>query len=163
MKTKVAINGFGRIGRCAFKIAFERSDIEIVAINDLTDTKTLAHLLKYDSSYGTYQHDVKADETGITVNGHHIKVLAEKDPAALPWGAHGVDVVIESTGLFVDPAKAKAHIDPAGAKRVIISAPAKVKARLLSCWALTKMHWKVRPKCSTTAAAPPTASLPWRL
>ncbi len=125
MKTKVAINGFGRIGRCAFKIAFERSDIEIVAINDLTDTKTLAHLLKYDSSYGTYQHDVKADEAGITVNGHHIKVLAEKDPAALPWGAHGVDVVIESTGLFVDPAKAKAHIDPAGAKRVIISAPAK--------------------------------------
>jgi glyceraldehyde 3-phosphate dehydrogenase len=124
-KTRVAINGFGRIGRCAFKIAFERSDIEIVALNDLTDTKTLAHLLKHDSSYGTYQHEVEADDAGITVNGHHIKVLAEKDPAALPWGAHGVDVVIESTGFFVDPAKAKAHIDPAGAKKVVISAPAK--------------------------------------
>lgn len=125
MKTRVAINGFGRIGRCAFKIAFERSDIEVVAINDLTDTKTLAHLLKHDSSYGTYQHDVSFDDAGITVKGQHIKVLAEKDPAALPWGAHGVDVVIESTGFFVDPAKAKAHIDPAGAKKVIISAPAK--------------------------------------
>lgn len=125
MKTRIAINGFGRIGRCAFKIAFERPDIEIVAVNDLTDTKTLAHLLKYDSSYGTYQHDVTADDTGITVKGHHFKVLAEKDPAALPWGAHGVDVVIESTGFFVDPAKAKAHVDPAGAKKVVISAPAK--------------------------------------
>jgi glyceraldehyde 3-phosphate dehydrogenase len=124
-KTHVAINGFGRIGRCAFKIAFERSDVEIVAINDLTDTKTLAHLLKHDSSYGTYQHEVGYDDAGITVNGKHIKVLAEKDPAALPWGAHGVDVVIESTGFFVDPAKAKAHIDPAGAKKVVISAPAK--------------------------------------
>ena len=101
MKTRVAINGFGRIGRTAFKIAFERTDLEIVAINDLTDTKTLAHLLKHDSSYGTYSHEVKADDTGITVNGHHIKVIAEKDPAHLPWGAHGIDVVIESTGFFV--------------------------------------------------------------
>lgn len=125
MKTRIAINGFGRIGRSAFKIAFERSDIEIVAINDLTDTKTLAHLLKYDSSYGTYQHEVSFDKAGIIVNGKHISVLAEKDPAALPWGAHGVDVVIESTGFFVDPAKARAHIDPAGAKKVVISAPAK--------------------------------------
>lgn len=125
MKTRVAINGFGRIGRSAFKIAHERSDLEVVAINDLTDTKTLAHLLKHDTSYGTYQHEVGYDETGIIVKGKHIKVLAEKDPAALPWGAHGVDVVIESTGFFVDPAKAKAHIDPAGAKKVIISAPAK--------------------------------------
>ncbi len=125
MKTRIAINGFGRIGRCAFKIAFERSDVEVVAINDLTDTKTLAHLLKHDSSYGTYQHEVGYDDTGILVNGQHIKVLAEKDPAALPWGAHGVDVVIESTGFFVDPAKARAHITPAGAKKVVISAPAK--------------------------------------
>ncbi len=125
MKTKVAINGFGRIGRNAFKIAFERSDLEIIAINDLTDTKTLAHLLKHDSSYGTYQHDVTYDDSGIIVNGQHIKVLAEKDPAALPWGAHGIDVVIESTGFFVDPNLAKAHIDPAGAKKVIISAPTK--------------------------------------
>ncbi len=125
MKTKIAINGFGRIGRNAFKIAFDRSDIEIVAINDLVDTTTLAHLLKYDSNYGTYQHDVSYDDSGIIVNGQHIKVLAERDPANLPWGAHGIDVVLESTGLFTDPAKAKAHVDPAGAKRVIISAPAK--------------------------------------
>lgn len=124
-QVKVAINGFGRIGRNAFKIAFERSDIAIVAINDLTDTKTLAHLLKYDSSYGTYQHEVGYDEDGIVVNGKHIKVMAEKEPANLPWGTHEVDVVIESTGFFTDPAKARAHLDPAGAKRVIISAPAK--------------------------------------
>lgn len=123
--TKVAINGFGRIGRNAFKIAFERSDIEIVAINDLTDTKTLSHLLKHDSAYGTYQHDVGFDESGIIVNGKHIVVLAEKEPANLPWAKHGIDVVIESTGFFTDPAKARAHIDQAGAKRVIISAPAK--------------------------------------
>jgi glyceraldehyde 3-phosphate dehydrogenase len=124
MKTKIAINGFGRIGRNAFKIAFERSDIEVVAVNDLTDTKTLAHLLKHDSSYGTYQHEVTFDETNVIVNGQPIKVLAEKDPAALPWKDLGVQVVIESTGLFVDPAKAHAHID-AGAQKVIISAPAK--------------------------------------
>lgn len=124
-QVNVAINGFGRIGRNAFKIAFERSDINIVALNDLTDTKTLAHLLKYDSSYGTYQHDVGYDETGIIVNGKHIAVLAEKDPAALPWRDHDVDVVIESTGFFVDPAKARAHIEGGGAKKVVISAPAK--------------------------------------
>lgn len=124
MKTRVAINGFGRIGRNAFKVAFDRSDIEIVAINDLTDTKTLAHLLKHDSNYGTYQHKVGFDEKGIIVNGKHIAVLAEKDPATLPWNEHKIDVVIESTGFFVDPAKARAHID-AGARKVVISAPAK--------------------------------------
>ncbi len=124
MKTRVAINGFGRIGRNAFKVAFERSDIEIVAINDLTDTKTLAHLLKHDSNYGTYQHDVTFDATNLIVNGKHVKVLAEKDPAVLPWADLKVDAVIESTGFFVDPAKARAHID-AGAKKVVISAPAK--------------------------------------
>ena len=122
--TRVAINGFGRIGRNAFKIAFERSDVEIVAINDLTDTKTLAHLLKHDTAYGLYAHEVAHDESGIVVDGKHIAVLAEKDPAVLPWREHDVDVVIESTGFFVDPAKAKAHID-AGAKKVVISAPAK--------------------------------------
>lgn len=121
----VAINGFGRIGRNAFKIAFERTDLKIVAINDLTDTKTLAHLLKHDSSYGTYHHEVAYDEKSITVNGQQITVFAEKDPANLPWKDHDVDVVIESTGFFTDPAKARAHIDQAGAKRVIISAPAK--------------------------------------
>jgi glyceraldehyde 3-phosphate dehydrogenase len=124
MKTRVAINGFGRIGRNAFKVAFERPDLEIVAINDLTDTKTLAHLLKYDSNYGTYQHKVGFDDKGIIVKGQHIDVLAEMDPAKLPWKEHKVDVVIESTGFFVDPAKAKAHIK-AGAKKVVLSAPAK--------------------------------------
>jgi glyceraldehyde 3-phosphate dehydrogenase len=124
MKTKVAINGFGRIGRNAFKVAYERSDIEIVAINDLTDTKTLAHLLKYDSSYGTYQHDVSFDEQNILVNGNPIRIYAEKDPSVLPWGDLGVDVVIESTGRFTTGETASAHIT-AGAKKVIISAPVK--------------------------------------
>ena len=123
-KTRVAINGFGRIGRNAFKIAFERKDVEIVAINDLTDTKTLAHLLKYDSSYGVYNQNVLSDDSSIVVGGKHISVLAEKDPALLPWKDLNIDVVIESTGFFVDPAKARAHID-AGAKKVVISAPAK--------------------------------------
>ena len=125
MAQKIAINGFGRIGRNAFKIAFERKDLEIVAINDLTDTRTLAHLLKHDSSYGTYAHEVGSDEDGIIVDGKHIKVLAEKDPANLPWRQLSVDVVIESTGFFVKPELARAHIDGAGAKKVIISAPAK--------------------------------------
>ena len=121
---KLAINGFGRIGRNAFKIAFERPDMEIVAINDITDTKTLAHLLKHDSSYGTYSHEVSFDDENIIVKGKKIRVLAEKDPAALPWGEMGVDVVIESTGLFTKYEDAKKHID-AGAKKVVISAPGK--------------------------------------
>lgn len=124
MKTRVAINGFGRIGRNAFKVAFDRDDIELVAINDLTDTKTLAHLLKHDSNYGAYKFDVGFDDKGIIVNGTHVAVLAEKEPSALPWKDNNIDVVIESTGFFVDPAKAKAHID-AGAKKVVLSAPAK--------------------------------------
>lgn len=122
---KIAINGFGRIGRNAFKVAFERRDIEVVAINDLTDNKTLAHLLKHDSTYGEYQYEVKYDDQSITINGKRIQAFSETDPAKLPWGRLGIDVVIESTGFFVDPAKAKAHIDPAGAKKVVISAPAK--------------------------------------
>lgn len=125
MKTKIAINGFGRIGRNAFKVAFERSDLEIVALNDLTDTKTLAHLLKHDSTYGTYHHEVGFDDEHIIVDNKPIKVYKQTDPALLPWGDLGIDVVIESTGFFVDPAKARAHINPAGAKKVVISAPAK--------------------------------------
>src|SRR5487761_1412571 len=124
MKTRVAINGFGRIGRNAFKVAYERNDLEIVAINDLTSPETLAHLLKHDTNYGTYGKEVGFDDKGIIVDGQHILILAEKDPSVLPWGEHNVDVVIESTGFFVDPAKAKAHID-AGAKKVVLSAPAK--------------------------------------
>lgn len=124
MKTRIAINGFGRIGRNAFKIAFDRDDVEIVAINDLTDTKTLAHLLKYDSNYGTYSRSVGFDDSDIIVDDQHIKVLAQNDPAQLPWKDLKVDVVIESTGFFVKPELAQAHID-AGAKRVVLSAPAK--------------------------------------
>ena len=124
MSKKIAINGFGRIGRNAFKLAFERDDIEVVAINDLTDTKTLAHLLKHDSTYGTYHYDVSYDDNSIFVAGKQIRVLAEKDPALLPWGEFGIDVVIEATGLFVQPEKARVHIN-AGAKKVVISAPAK--------------------------------------
>ena len=124
MSKKIAINGFGRIGRNAFKLAFERDDIEVVAINDLTDTKTLAHLLKHDSTYGTYHYDVSYDENSIFVAGKQIRVLAERDPALLPWGEFGIDVVIEATGFFVQPEKARAHIN-AGAKKVVISAPAK--------------------------------------
>lgn len=123
-KTKIGINGFGRIGRNAFKLAFDRSDLEIVSVNDLTDTKTLAYLLKHDSNYGAYKYDVSYDDSGIIVNGQHIKVTAEKDPAALPWGDLGVEIVIESTGRFTDKESAELHIK-AGAKRVIISGPTK--------------------------------------
>lgn len=121
---KLAINGFGRIGRNAFKIAFERRDVKIVAINDLTDTKTLAHLLKHDSSYGTYDRDVKFDEENLIVDGEKIRVFSEKEPKNLPWGEYQVDVVIESTGFFTDPKKAADHLE-AGARKVVISAPAK--------------------------------------
>lgn len=124
MKTRIAINGFGRIGRNAFKIAFDRNDVEVVAINDLTDTKTLAHLLKYDSNYGVYGHEVSYDEQNIIVDGGKIRVLGEKDPSALPWKDMNVDIVIESTGFFTEPEKAKMHVT-AGAKKVVISAPAK--------------------------------------
>ena len=122
--TNLAINGFGRIGRSSLKIALERQDMKVVAINDLTDTKTLAHLLKFDSNYGIYDKAVSYDEENIIIDGEKIRVFSEKDPAALPWADLGVDVVIESTGLFTDPEKAKAHIT-AGAKKVVISAPAK--------------------------------------
>lgn len=124
MVTRVAINGFGRIGRNAFRIASERKDIEIVAINDLTETKTLAYLLKNDTAYGQYKHEVSSDEKNIIVDGKKIPVTAEKDPALLPWLEIGVDVVIESTGRFTKSEDAKAHIT-AGAKKVVISAPAK--------------------------------------
>jgi len=122
--TRVAINGFGRIGRSAFKIAWERKDIEIVAINDLTDTRTLAYLLKNDSNYGTYGREVSYDDESILVDGEKVKVLAEKDPSALPWKELNIDVVIESTGFFTDKEGASKHIQ-AGAKRVVISGPTK--------------------------------------
>ncbi|NLU77602.1 type I glyceraldehyde-3-phosphate dehydrogenase [Micromonospora sp. HNM0581] len=125
MTIRVGINGFGRIGRNFFRaVLASGADVEVVAVNDLTDNATLAHLLKYDSILGRLPQEVKATADEITVGGKSIKAYAEKDPAALPWGDAGVDVVIESTGFFTDATKAKAHID-GGAKKVIISAPAK--------------------------------------
>ena len=123
-KINIAINGFGRIGRNAFKIAFERSDINIVAINDLTDTKTLAYLLKHDSNYGDYKYEVSSNDEGIIVNQQDIKVLAERNPADLPWKDLDIDIVIESTGRFTLKEDAQLHLD-SGAKRVIISGPSK--------------------------------------
>ncbi len=121
---KVGINGFGRIGRAFLKIAWERPEIEIVAVNDLGDVANMAYLLKHDTVYRTWNHEVKAEGQEIIIDGKRIKVLAEKDPAVLPWGAMNVDVVVESTGLFTTYDKANAHIT-AGAKKVVISAPAK--------------------------------------
>ncbi|MDD2215388.1 MAG: type I glyceraldehyde-3-phosphate dehydrogenase [Eubacteriales bacterium] len=124
MKTRVGINGFGRIGRNAFKIAMEKdTDIEIVAINDITSPNILAHLLKYDSCFGKFEGTVEAAEDAIVVNGKEVKILAKRDPGELPWKDLGVDAVLESTGLFTKKVDAEKHI-MAGAKKVIISAPA---------------------------------------
>jgi len=125
MAIKVGINGFGRIGRNIFRAALADKEIAIVAVNDITDAATLAHLLKYDSILGIFDAEVKPLENAISVNGKVVKVLAKKDPAELPWKDLGVDVVIESTGLFTDKEKAVKHITVGGAKKVIISAPAK--------------------------------------
>lgn len=127
MAVRVAINGFGSIGRRLYRVYLERqrTDIDIVAVNDLTDSGTLAHLLKYDSNYGTLEASVTHDESGITVDGKRFRVLAERDPAKLPWKDLGVDIVVESTGRFTEREKASLHINPAGARKVIISAPAK--------------------------------------
>ena len=120
---KVAINGFGRIGRLVYRQIYNMQGIEVVAINDLTSPKTLAHLLKYDSAQGRFEESVTSTDSAIVVNGHEVKIYAQRDPAQIPWGEHGVDVVIESTGFFTDKEKAELHIK-AGAKRVVISAPA---------------------------------------
>lgn len=122
--TKIGINGFGRIGREVFRVAFSNPEVEVVAVNDLTDAATLAHLLKYDSVHGTFPNEVTVDGDYIVVDGHRVKVLAQTDPGKLPWGELGVEIVVESTGRFTEGPKAKAHLD-AGAKKVIISAPAK--------------------------------------
>ena len=126
MAIKVGINGFGRIGRITFRALTERygNDIDVVAINDLSDPKTNAHLLKHDSNYGHFKHKVELEENGFIVDGEHVRVFAERNPAQIPWGDVGVDFVVESTGFFTDATKAAAHIE-AGAKKVVISAPAK--------------------------------------
>jgi glyceraldehyde 3-phosphate dehydrogenase len=126
MTTRIGINGFGRIGRQSLKAILERhpKDLEVVAVNDLTDTKTNAHLLKYDSTYGRFPGEVEATADSLIVNGHTVKVISQRDPAQIPWSDLGVELVIESTGLFTDAEKAAAHLK-GGAKKVIISAPAK--------------------------------------
>lgn len=126
MKTRIGINGFGRIGRNTFKLILEKypNDLEVVAINDLTDAQTLAYLLKYDSVFGKYNQTVEAAENALIVNGKTIHILAEKDPSNIPWREYGVDIVLESTGLFTKREKAQVHITSGGAKKVLISAPA---------------------------------------
>lgn len=124
MSVRVAINGFGRIGRLALKAGLQNKNLEFVAVNDLTDAKTLAHLFKHDSTFGTYPGEVSAKDSSLIIDGKEIKVTSERDPGKLPWKAMNVDIVIESTGIFTDAEKAKLHIQ-AGAKKVIISAPAK--------------------------------------
>jgi glyceraldehyde 3-phosphate dehydrogenase len=124
MPIRVAINGFGRIGRNLFRAAYENPDLQIVAINDLTDARTLAHLLKYDSIHGAFQHEVESKEEALWVDGRSIRITKEKEPSALPWKEMEINVVVESTGRFTDRASAQKHLT-AGAKKVIISAPAK--------------------------------------
>src|SRR5436190_20825481 len=126
MAVRIGVNGFGRIGRNLLRAARKQgADIEFVAVNDITDPRTLAHLLKYDSVHGVLDAEIKATDDGISVDGQEFKVLAERDPGKLPWKTLGVDVVVESTGLFTDRAKAELHLTGGGAKKVIISAPAK--------------------------------------
>jgi glyceraldehyde 3-phosphate dehydrogenase len=160
MGVKIGINGFGRIGRCAFRAIFERGlDIDVVAINDLTNPETLAHLLKYDSVHGTFAFDVKAEADAITVNGKRIAISAERDPAKLPWGKLGVEVVIESTGIFTKREQAELHLK-AGAKKVIISAPATDPDITLVIgvnddkYDKTKHHIISNASCTTNCLAP---------
>ncbi|MCD8554437.1 type I glyceraldehyde-3-phosphate dehydrogenase [Seleniivibrio sp.] len=160
MGVKLGINGFGRIGRCTLRAIVQRGlDVDIVAINDLTDTKTLAHLLKYDSVHGPAKFDVEAAEDGIIINGKKVKICAEKDPALLPWKELGVDVVLESTGRFTKGSLAQKHID-AGAKKVIISAPGEeVDLTLVigvndSQYDKTKHHIISNASCTTNCLAP---------
>ena len=127
MSVRIGINGFGRIGRQVYKAIHDLhpDKLDVVAVNDLTDARTNAHLLKYDSTYGAFAGDISATDDEIRVNGSTIKVVAQRDPATIPWKDLGVEIVIESTGIFTDAEKARAHIDGGGAKKVIISAPAK--------------------------------------
>jgi glyceraldehyde 3-phosphate dehydrogenase len=158
-KVKVAINGFGRIGRVTLRALLLRKNIEVVAINDITDSATLAHLFKYDSIHGKYKGTIKVDADSLTIDGHKIRITSQKDPAALPWKELGVDVVIESTGLFLDKASAEKHI-AAGAKKVVLSAPPKgndVKAIVMGVNdnTLEKTDTIVsNASCTTNCAAP---------
>jgi len=160
MTVKVGINGFGRIGRLALRSALERKkDIEIVAVNDLTDPRTNAHLLKYDSSYGRYPGEVSATQDSIKVDGREIKVIAERDPAKIRWSDYGVEIVIESTGLFTDATRAAAH-KQGGAKKIVISAPAKNEDVTIvlgvnqNSYKPDKHHIISNASCTTNGTAP---------
>ena len=159
--TKIGINGFGRIGRLMLRAAMEREtdEVEVLVINDLTDSRTNAHLFKYDSSYGCYQGKVQATEDAIMIDSHKVKVIAERDPAKIPWREYGVDIVIESTGFFTDASKASAHLH-GGAKKVIISAPAKGEDITIVLgvnqdkYDSTKHHIISNASCTTNCIAP---------
>ena len=161
MAVKVAINGFGRIGRLAFRQMFGAEGYEVVAINDLTSPKMLAHLLKYDSTQGTYAlaDKVEAGEDSITVDGKEIKIYAKANAAELPWGEIGVDVVLECTGFYTSKAKAQAHID-AGAKKVVISAPAGLWGWYLPFWRV--FCWGCSMGCLWSSLRVTNSSLVWR-
>jgi glyceraldehyde 3-phosphate dehydrogenase len=162
MAVNVGINGFGRIGRQVFKAIhdFHSDDLRVVAVNDLTDPRTNAHLLKYDSIYGIFPGDIKASDDSIAVNGQSIKVLAERDPAQIPWRDLGVEIVVESSGFFTVADKARAHIDSGGAKKVIIAAPAKGDVLTVvlgvndSMYDPTKHHVISNASCTTNCIAP---------
>ena len=162
MAVRVGINGFGRIGRLSFRAIQERypsGDVEVVAINDLTDAATNAHLLKYDSNYGPFKGDVVAEGTDIVVNGKKIQIFAEKDPAVIPWDTEGVDIVVESTGFFTDATKAVAHREH-GVKKVVISAPAKNEDLTIvlgvnnNAYDPAKHHVVSNASCTTNGLAP---------
>jgi len=156
---KIAINGFGRIGRAVFKIALDNPEVEIMAINDLADLKNLAYLLKYDTAYGVYKHSVEVKENALVVGGKEIKALSEKDPAQLPWGEMEIDVVIESTGIFKDRESVSGHLE-AGAKKVLISAPTKDESIKTVVYGVN--HNQLKPEddivsnasCTTNCIAP---------
>jgi glyceraldehyde 3-phosphate dehydrogenase len=166
MKTRIGINGFGRIGRLTLRamLARHKDKLEVVAVNDLADTKTNAHLLKWDSVYGRYPGEVSAREKAIVVDGQEIQVISERDPAAIPWSKYGVDIVIESTGLFTDATKAVAH-RKGGAKKVIISAPAKNEDATIVLgvnekdYDPKKHHVISNASCTTNGIAPPVKVL----
>jgi len=160
MAVKIGVNGFGRIGRLVVRAGITNPELEFVAINDLTDAKTLAHLFKYDSTFGVYPGEVKSTENSLIIDGKTIKVLSSKDPATLGWGALGVQVVIESTGKFTDPEKAKAHL-AAGAKKIIITAPAKGEGSLTMCMGINEADYDPKKhniisnaSCTTNCLAP---------
>ena len=162
MSVKVAINGFGRIGRLAFRQMFGAEGYEVVAINDLTSPKMLAHLLKYDTAQGNYLamgHTVDCTEDSIIVDGKEIKIYAEKNAADCPWGALDVDVVLECTGFYCSKEKSQAHID-AGAKKVVISAPAGNDLKTI-VFSVNENTLTKEDTISPLLPAPPTASLPW--